>query len=110
MKKICEQWYHWGGDIVLYLLPKKRVKGDLSSLKTPMVIFDFDGTICDSFPILCSLLNELSSVYKFRSITEDMVPQLRNMPTKKNLQTLHIPLWKFPFIIKNCNIVCKRIS
>lgn len=66
------------------------------------VLFDFDGTLCDSLPTLGKILNSLSSKYHFKPITEQMIPELRGLGTMAILRKLEIPILKVPAIAGAC--------
>lgn len=80
-------------------LNKGSIKGDISKLATPIVIFDFDGVICNNSHLILSLLNNLSDKYGYKKVEKDEIDILRGMSPGKILKTLGIPHWKLPFIV-----------
>lgn len=67
--------------------------------KKATLIFDFDGTIADSFSFYLSILNKLSKKFGFRQIQPDQVDTYRNMDSHKVMELLAIPRLKLPFIV-----------
>lgn len=67
--------------------------------KKATLIFDFDGTIADTFSFYLSILNKLSKKFGFRQIQPDQIETYRNMDSHKIMQLLAIPHFKLPFII-----------
>lgn len=65
-----------------------------------LILFDFDGTIADSFPMYIRLLNQLSPLYHFKKITPHRFDQLRNERLRVIFKDLGISLLKLPFIIR----------
>lgn len=63
-----------------------------------LVMFDFDGTLVDSFPWFCGILNELAAEFKFPPVSAGQREMLRNMETSEILKQMGIPLWKLPAI------------
>jgi phosphoglycolate phosphatase len=66
-----------------------------------ILVFDFDGTIADSFPEFTKIVNKLAEKYSFKKVTNEDIPRLRDYDTLRLLQELKIPLWKVPFITKD---------
>jgi len=64
------------------------------------VIFDFDGTIADSFELLVELCNRLSTEMGFKSASPAEIAQFRNMNSRQLLRQAGIPLLKVPEIIR----------
>ncbi|WP_239987428.1 HAD hydrolase-like protein [Sphingosinithalassobacter portus] len=65
-----------------------------------LVIFDFDGTLSDSGEWFLSVIDELAKRFKFRTVTDDEVEELRHRSTREVIQYLGIPNWKLPFIAR----------
>ena len=64
------------------------------------VIFDFDGTIADTLPLLIEILNKLSDKFGYRKIDTETLPELRHKATPQILKELGISLPKLPFLVK----------
>lgn len=73
--------------------------GDFSKLKSPLVIFDFDGTICPSFDLFIDELNTLSDSYGHRKIEKGEKTNLRDLSAKEVIKTLRISTLKLPFLM-----------
>jgi phosphoglycolate phosphatase len=63
-----------------------------------LLIFDFDGTLADSFPWFISMINRLAENFRFRKIELDQVETLRNYSAREMIRRQGIRLWKLPFI------------
>ena len=63
-----------------------------------LVIFDFDGTLADSFPWFSRVVNDVADRYRFRRIEAHEADMLRIMDTRALMRHLGIPAWKMPFI------------
>lgn len=74
--------------------------GNFSKIKSPLVIFDFDGTICPSFDLFMNELNALSSSFGHRKIEDEERVYLRDLSAKEVLRSLNISTLKLPFLIK----------
>lgn len=62
-------------------------------------VFDFDGTIADTWPQLLQIVNKLALKYKLRTLTEKEFREARNKPIFKLVREYQIPLLKIPFMI-----------
>lgn len=58
------------------------------------IVFDFDGTIADSFPVALHIAHELFG-WRF---SKDDISRLRGMKTRQILHELRVPLWRAPFL------------
>jgi phosphoglycolate phosphatase len=67
-------------------------------MRYKLVIFDFDGTLANSFPWAASIINQVAEKYKFRRIYENEYETLRSYDIGSALKFLGIPLWKAPAI------------
>lgn len=64
----------------------------------PLIVFDFDGTLADSFPWFLENLNRLAARYRFRRIEPDAVEHLRGLSSRELVAHLELPLWKVPLL------------
>ena len=67
-------------------------------MKYKLVIFDFDGTISDSFQWFISVSDHVADRFKFKRINKDEIDSLRGFDAKKMLKHHGVPLWKMPMI------------
>ena len=67
-------------------------------MKYKLVIFDFDGTLADSFPYFLRTVNSLAETYKFPRIESENVDQLRGMDARQLMKSAKLPAWKIPLI------------
>lgn len=68
---------------------------------TKILVFDFDGTIADTFSEFISIGNKLAKKYSFRKITEEDISRFRESDIIGVLRELQIPLWKLPLIVND---------
>lgn len=66
-----------------------------------LIIFDFDGTLADTFPWFTSVLNDVAARYRFRRIEADDVEALRGYSASQLVAHLGIPQWKLLFIARH---------
>lgn len=63
-----------------------------------LAIFDFDGTLADTFPSFTSLVNIAADEFGFKRIEADEVEMLRRKDPMALMRHLQIPAWKLPLI------------
>ncbi|NBU20085.1 HAD family hydrolase [bacterium] len=62
------------------------------------LVFDFDGTICDSMDAAVLTLNRYSEYFRYKKITPEMVPTLRTKTTQDILVELGISRFYLPVL------------
>ena len=67
-------------------------------MKYKLIIFDFDGTLADTFPWFSSVINKAADKYKFKKVSENEHDLLRGLGAREIFKYLGIPLWKTPLI------------
>jgi len=76
-------------------------------MKYKLIVFDFDGTLADTFPWVLSVASKVADKYKFKKIPESDHEILRGMGAREIFRYLGIPLWKAPLI---ANYVSRLLS
>ncbi len=66
----------------------------------PFLLFDFDGTIADSFHLGIKIANRLAPSYGLSQFTDEDFKRFRSLPMHKVLKELKIPFYKIPGAIK----------
>lgn len=75
-----------------------------------LAIFDFDGTLADSYPVFADSINVLAERHGFRQVTPDESQLLRGMSASELLRELRLPPWKVPAVMTDFrNILQQRI-
>ncbi len=73
-------------------------------MSKPFFIFDFDGTIADTFNALLRVSDLLAEEFHFRKIDPSEVETFRNKTSFQILTSLKIPLFKLPKILKRARL------
>ncbi len=63
-----------------------------------LAIFDFDGTLADSFPWFMAVLNGVADRYGFDRVRAEEVERLRGYDARQIMRHLRVTGWKLPFI------------
>jgi len=64
-----------------------------------ILVFDFDGTIADTFNKIVDIANELSNEYKYNRIKDSELKKLKNKTLRQTLDHLQVPILKVPRIL-----------
>jgi phosphoglycolate phosphatase len=67
-------------------------------MRYPLVIFDLDGTLVDSYPWFLTIVNDVARRYGFKPIEADDIKSLRRAGSREILKRLEVPPWKLPAI------------
>jgi phosphoglycolate phosphatase len=68
----------------------------MSSCKLAM--FDFDGTLADSFPFFISVFNQLAREYRFNPVVPENAEYLRGLTARQIMRHVGMSSWKLPFV------------
>lgn len=70
-------------------------------MKYRLAIFDFDGTLADSFPFFIRVFNQLAEQHGFKGIEPAVVPTLRHYNARQMMERVGLPAWKLPLVAKS---------
>lgn len=63
-----------------------------------LIIFDFDGTLADSFGWFIAHFNAAATKFRFRTVSKDEIEEFRRLEPKALMIKLKLAFWKLPFI------------
>jgi HAD superfamily hydrolase (TIGR01549 family) len=72
-----------------------------------IIIFDFDGTIADTFDTVVNIGNNLAIEYGYRKFEFEDILKFRNFTSKEVIQKCGVSLFQLPFLLKQ---VKKRLN
>ncbi|WP_019142332.1 HAD hydrolase-like protein [Noviherbaspirillum massiliense] len=61
-----------------------------------LVVFDFDGTLADSFPFFLEVFDTLADIHGFKRLDRSRLDQLRRCDARELIRHVDMPLWKMP--------------
>jgi phosphoglycolate phosphatase len=65
-----------------------------------LAIFDFDGTLADSFPWFVQVMNEAADLYRFRRVDPADAQSLRGLDARRVIEHVRLPAWKLPLVAR----------
>ena len=69
-------------------------------MKNKVIVFDFDGTIADTYQAIVDITNDLSSEFGYQPIDEEELLLLKNLSSKEIVKRAEISLFKIPFLVQ----------
>jgi phosphoglycolate phosphatase len=66
-----------------------------------LAVFDFDGTLADSFPFFLGIHNELARKHGFPEVAGHEVEALRGLSTRALAERARLPAWKLPVVARD---------
>ncbi len=76
-------------------------KGSVKGKPKGMVIFDFDGTLCDSITCLIHSLKKNAAKYGIKESVIISLEEMRDYQARDLFKTLQIPFYKIPFLLRD---------
>lgn len=67
-------------------------------MRRRLFIFDFDGTLADTFDHFLEVFDEAARVYGFRCFDRNNIDHLRTLDARSILRHHDVPIWKLPAI------------
>jgi phosphoglycolate phosphatase len=73
-----------------------------------LAIFDFDGTLANTFPLFVDTLGDLAIRHNFKMPLQTDVDKLRGSSAKDILRELQLPLWRVPKVLADFRDVMRE--
>lgn len=65
-----------------------------------VVLFDFDGTIADTYNAIAKITNNLSSEFGYKALSSEELLLLRNLSSREIVKLAEISIFKIPFLVR----------
>ncbi|MGF1538884.1 MAG: HAD-IA family hydrolase [Pleurocapsa sp.] len=65
-----------------------------------VVLFDFDGTIADTYQAIADITNQLSSEFGYKPLGKEELLLLKNLSSREVVRRTEISVFKIPFLVK----------
>jgi phosphoglycolate phosphatase len=73
-----------------------------------LLIFDFDGTLADSFDCFLDVADAVADRYHFDRLDRGDVAGLRALDLRQMMKRHRVPMWKLPLIVRHARILMAR--
>jgi phosphoglycolate phosphatase len=88
-----------------------RTDVEIERVKRRLLIFDFDGTLADTFDLFVEVFDEAAELYRFDLFDRHRLEHLRTLDAAGVLKYHRVPFWKLPFIARTTRkIMARRIE
>ena len=65
-----------------------------------VILFDFDGTIADTYQAIASITNQLSTEFGYKAFNQEELLLLKNLSSREIVKRSEISLFKLPFLLR----------
>ena len=65
-----------------------------------VIIFDFDGTIADTYQAIVDITNSLASEFGYKTLNQEELLFVKNLSSREIIRQSEISLFKLPFLVK----------
>ncbi len=65
-----------------------------------VVLFDFDGTIADTYSAIVRITNKLSSEFGYKALDREELLLLKNLSSREIVKLSEISIFKLPFLVR----------
>lgn len=64
------------------------------------IIFDFDGTVADTFDTIVGISNRLALEFGYKQAAPEEIEQIKNLSSREIIRQSGVSIFKLPFILK----------
>lgn len=82
-------------------MPGTRPGSVLHEMRYRLAIFDFDGTLADSFPFFVRVFNQLARRHGFKEMDPALAHSYRGYSPRQIMSHVGLPAWKLPLVAKD---------
>ncbi len=90
-------------------ITKTEISGNIEPTNKTVVIFDFDGVICDSFHQFIQVFNETAPHYNLIKVSEKDLADIHNYETEYVFKKHGVSSWKMPVVIYHMKRTMKQL-
>ena len=72
----------------------------MAKLRYKLIIFDFDGTLADSFPFFLGAIDATTQRFGLRRIDPSELESLRACSAREMIARCGLPIWKLPLVVR----------
>jgi phosphoglycolate phosphatase len=70
-------------------------------MRYDLIIFDFDGTLADTFPFFVDAQNALARKHRFRTIAPHEIDGLRHLSPRELMRHVGLSRWRLPLLTRD---------
>lgn len=76
-----------------------------------VILFDFDGTIADTYQAIADITNQLSTEFGYKALNQEELLLIKNLSSREIVKLSEISVFKLPFLVRRIRTeLSKEIS
>lgn len=64
------------------------------------ILFDFDGTIADTYQAIANITNQLSTEFGYKALSKEELLLIKNLSSREIIKLSEISVFKLPFLVR----------
>lgn len=64
------------------------------------ILFDFDGTIADTYQAIANITNQLSTEFGYKALNQEELLLIKNLSSREVIELSKISIFKLPFLVR----------
>ena len=73
-----------------------------------VILFDFDGTIADTYQVIANITNQLSTEFGYKALDEEELLLIKNLSSREIVKRSEISIFKLPFLVRRIRTELKK--
>ncbi|MBE9045036.1 HAD hydrolase-like protein [Pleurocapsales cyanobacterium LEGE 10410] len=69
-----------------------------------VILFDFDGTIADTYQAVANITNQLSTEFGYKALDREQLLLIKNLSSREIVKQSEISVFKLPFLVRRIRI------
>jgi len=69
-------------------------------MSAKVILFDFDGTIADTYQVVADITNKLSTEFGYKALDTEEQSLLKNLSSREIVKRSEISIFKLPFLVR----------
>ena len=69
-------------------------------MSAKVILFDFDGTIADTYEAVADITNQLSTEFGYKALDTEEQSLLKNLSSREIFKLSEISIFKLPFLVR----------
>jgi phosphoglycolate phosphatase len=65
-----------------------------------VILFDFDGTIADTYQAIANITNQLSAEFGYKALDQEELVLIKNLSSREIVKRSEISIFKLPFLVR----------
>jgi phosphoglycolate phosphatase len=69
-----------------------------------VILFDFDGTIADTYQAIANITNQLSAEFGYKALDREELLLIKNLSSREIVKRSEISIFKLPFLVRRIRL------